>query len=324
MMEASICPTFLDFVQKFCFELDFRSHSQTARWYSRLKVPASHIPDSLVAALALRIKTHEHWVKPTSHRISDRHHVLALGTIDKDDEFEGLMHLRIVKGDEAYIWVATQTPLNATESIEASMWLRAASGLTLLRRNMKGLNDLVYAPVPITADFEQHQSVSSELVDGPLLKIPDFATRTEVLLNTHGTGWHFHELTPAQQDLVSPLLQRGALRQHPREFFNQAYLACVAALAQGLGAEESAQQAADSLSENLTYYQRKPELALAMGNRFVKSIQTKTPLVVDSYVRRDEAIKTQKRKATAVAKAVREMSGEERLAKFSELLSAKS
>lgn len=133
-MKGRLCPIFLDFVKRFCFQLDFRSYSETQRWYSRLKVPSSRIPDSLVSALVSRNETHEHWVKPSSNRITDRHHVLALGTIDKDDEFEGLMHLRIVKGDEAFIWVATHTPLNSTESIEATMWLRAASGLTLLRR----------------------------------------------------------------------------------------------------------------------------------------------------------------------------------------------
>ena len=318
-MKGRLCPIFLDFVKRFCFQLDFRSYSETQRWYSRLKVPSSRIPDSLVSALVSRNETHEHWVKPSSNRITDRHHVLALGTIDKDDEFEGLMHLRIVKGDEAFIWVATHTPLNSTESFEATMWLRAASGLTLLRKNTNGLNDLLYAPVPIDTDIEQQQ-VSCELVDGPLLRVPDYASRTEVLLKTHGTGWHFDELTPAQQNLLSPLLQPGANRQHPNEFFNQAFLACVAAMAQGLDTEDSAQAAADSLTEHLTYYKRKPDRALEVGRRFVKSIQTRTPLVQDAYGRRAEEFRAQKRKASTDAQAIRNMSGHERLQRFWDFL----
>ncbi len=314
-VEKNLCPIFLDFVQRFCFELDFRSYSETERWYSRLKLPVSQIPDSLIAALISRNGTHEHWVKPTSNRITDRHHVLALGTIGKEDEFEGLMHLRIVKGNEAYIWIATQTPLNATESIEASMWLRAVSRLTLLQKSLNSLSDLVYAPVPIHTHIEQ-QKVTCELVEGPLLRVPDYASRTEVLLKTHGTGWRFDELTPAQQDLVSPLLQPGANRQHPKEFFNQAFLACIAAMAKGLDAEGCAQVAADSLTENLTYYKHKPERALEMGKRLVKSIRTRTPLVQNSYGRSSEVIETQRRKASAEVQAIQSISGEERLARF--------
>jgi len=319
--EASLCPIFLDFVRRFCFNLDFRSYSQTEPSYSRLRVPVSRIPSSLVSALVLRDQTHKHWVKPTSNRIKDRNHLLALGTIDVDDEFNGVMHLRIELNDQAFIWVATQTALNSTEAIEASMWLRAVSGLTLINRQMKGLADIVYAPAPITSAHKDRQ-VRCELVQGPLLKVPDFATHTEVLLKTHGTGWHFEELTPAQQDLLGPLVRPGSHRQHPKEFFNQALLQCVAAMARGKGEDESARIAADSLCTNLTYFSRKPDHAIQMGQRFVKAIQTRTPLVEDSYRRRDDELTASKQQAMTTAHEVKTLSDEQRLAAFNDFLNS--
>ena len=288
--ENIISPAFCDFVAKYVNKLDFRSYGHEGKNYSRLAVPTVSIRESLLKALKQRQESHEHWVKPTSDILDQRNLVFSPGYLALDDHLEGVCHLRIEHEDRAYIWIATSTPLNGIEALEAAMWFLAVNGFIQRSRKEQGLSAMNYAPVPLAGS----QTVARH-IDGPVLKVPPFAERTAALLQLGAEGWRLDGLTVNQRSLVSPLLKNGIRSGTSLDSYAEAYFDGIKALASGEGYDEAVLKVAETLASNIEKFHKRPSLAQSMGKRLVDSILRQHPTIEDSYARKRKGVRAAER-----------------------------
>lgn len=298
--KPALCPVFLDFIKRYALELDFRCISTTHLGFSMLKEPSRALRTSLVQRLAKTRHTHSHWVRPTSDDINERNHLFALGTLTAEQDYQcDHEHLRVTMNGLTHIWVATVTPLNAQEAIEASMWYRVTHGLKPLPPTTARISDQLYLPVPMVNMMESEQTkATAEVVSGPRMVVPGFAQRMDALLAAPHSGWQYQQLTRNQQDLLYRP-SKGIGTKFGFAEFQNCYLAGVKCLAMGMSEDEAAQEVSNSLIEAFDKFKRDPDGASKLAKKYIESVIHRRPMVAGSYARRDEAIKQEQQRAMA-------------------------
>lgn len=311
-----LCPVFSDFVRKYITKLDFRSTSDTCRHYARLGVPTITIKDSVQKALRQRSSTHEHWVKPTSNAVAQRNHVFCFGSVDIDNEVTGIKHLRIEKGDLAYIWIPTVTPLNGLESIEACQWFRAVSGFNNFSNASALRNRLNWVPVPMA-----EAKSTAHMVDGPILKVPEFPERTRTLIEMGAPGWNFDDMTLNQRSVLYPHLYTKDPTPHAHlEAYSEAYLIAIRVLSFEGCIDTAIEETSDTLQDTVLRYVNSPAAARSMAKRLVSSIVAKDPSIVGCYQRRRNEESQMRKHAHERGIAMRNLTPSQRLAMFNSLI----
>jgi len=280
---------FVQFLKSQAPEADFLCVGKQGGSYSMLREPTRPLRHTLIERLAKTIKTHQQWVRPTSNSINERNRMFALGVLNADTHMEGIKHLRVTKNGFAHIWVATSTPLNAQEALEASMWFRIMNSLAPLNPATHGLKDINLMPVPMM-DPQEPQSIEAELIDGPTLAIPGFAQRMEILLAAPASGWRYELLTPNQLDLISTPSE-GIHKKLGYAEYAQCFFEGVKHLALGLEPNEAIAAVAQSLIDRFDKFRLDNESAVRLANKYIKSIVNRRPAVEGAYTRKDEAIK---------------------------------
>ncbi len=296
--KPAICPIFLDFVQRYALNLDFKCYSQSHRSFSMLNRPCIRLSTSTVSRLLATHQSHEHWVKPTSDSISERSHLFSLGRVNTDVHLQGIQHLRVIKQDLAHIWVPSSRPLNAQEAIEASMWFRITMNLQPLPPGTMHIAELLFMPVPII-NTNGSSPTLSELVQGPVLEVPGFAERMEVLLNAPHSGFTIEQLSANQLDLVDGFKFKTG-KDSGFSNYSTAFLEGVKCLAQGMTREDCIAAVSALLLESFGTYRGAPAKATKIATSYIDAVLTRSPKVEGAYKRPEEKRTAQQQQAAKV------------------------
>ena len=283
-------------------------------------MPTISIRESLQMALLSRNETHQHWVKPTSNSIDQRNHLFCAGYINIDQEMSGIRHLRIERGNIAYLWIPTTTPLNGLEALEAAFWLHCVTGWSSVSRRSDILNHLSWVPVPVKGN-----GIHACMVDGPILKVPGFAQRTATLISNGASGWSLEDLSLNQRSVVAPHL--SAKFHDPQahlEACSDAYFTAIKSLASEGSIEAAIEATTGVLQLTVLKYQHNRKQAALMAQRLVSGIVAKSPKIVGAYQRkRDQQMQSASVRRDAKNHA-KTLTPKERLEMFNQLIGMQS
>lgn len=268
----SLDADFLSFLSETTSGLDFKSFkeledmsSTTTPLYTRYNVPTKQIPKSVIRNILEKPKLH-HFAMPHFEAYRPNCSQFGIGFVGKTEELTGVRHLRIDFGEYALIYIATRANLTKLQAKECFHWFRTQLNWEQVARHSPYAEDLQMMPVPVTFDDGTSYAKAS-IVDGPLLAVPDFATRAAFMIDAQIPGWELHTYSQAQINQIAPLVFSDV---HPKTVYSQALGIAFKELWE-FDDSEIAEHIAEHLSEYLPKYEKDPDLALRLGHQYVRT-----------------------------------------------------